>query len=620
MADIQATVKDDSLSSSLEVSSLSSGVESASEAGQVEGSGVQGSSESSELDGAIGGGTTPDPQFYVPYIGAIKNTDLGVFDLTTTGDITGGNLNIAQWNTAYGWGDHSTVGYALESQIVNRANWDTAYGWGDHALAGYALQSEIANKANWDTAYSWGDHSLAGYALESQLLWQKNGTDLEPLTSTDNINLSGGGVYKIADSQVLMIFGNSIFCGTGGASLTNLYGYNSIFGLSAAPSLIGSRNNGIGYGVFQDAVDANKNQAMGAFALSNLIDGEGDTAVGNQAMGGSLVLHTNYTTAIAYQAGQQARGDYSLHLGYRSGYYNTRDYTLTIGDTYGAGAGADPLIYGEFDNELLGIYGDLWMPDDRSITFGNIIGTPNVSMKWVDADSEFKTTVGNTIITLASSLVTYTTTNFSFYPAGVSVLWSNYSFKGGTTMRNKRAQGVKGAEESIVNGAILNQYVVEGYHEGGAGPGGGAYYTGAEQRYTVDGAIGASAEVPTRWELFLTPENSTTLATALKVNSNKTLTTYGGKINKTTRVTSGPYSILVTDDEIFVDTDGGAIILNLPAGVNGQSYRIINCGSSSNDMSIAPNGAELLRGFNASIDYTDESEVIITYETTEGWW
>ena len=49
----------------------------------------------------------------------------------------------------------------------NITNWNTSYGWGDHSVAGYAtttqLNTAVANSANWDLAYSWGDHSQAGY-------------------------------------------------------------------------------------------------------------------------------------------------------------------------------------------------------------------------------------------------------------------------------------------------------------------------------------------------------------------------------------------------------------------------------------------------------------------------
>jgi len=100
------------------------------------------------------------------------------------------------------------------------------------------------------------------------------------------------------------------------------------------------------------------------------------------------------------------------------------------------------------------------------------------------------------------------------------------------------------------------------------------------------------------------------------------LTTTSGRIHKTTRIinTASPYTILATDHEIFVDTDGGAVTVNLPAGIDGTNYRIINTGSSANNITIAPNGAELLTGANANKTLSDGLILILTYETTEGWW
>lgn len=98
------------------------------------------------------------------------------------------------------------------------------------------------------------------------------------------------------------------------------------------------------------------------------------------------------------------------------------------------------------------------------------------------------------------------------------------------------------------------------------------------------------------------------------------LHTTGGRIKKTTRITSSPYNVLVTDDVIFVDTDGGNITVNLPAGIDGATYRIINVGSSGNNAIISPNGAELLNGVNGDENLIDGESLILTYETTEGWW
>lgn len=86
--------------------------------------------------------TTLDTRYYT-------ETEIGTF-LDGTTPISG--YNKSNWDTAYGWGDHSLVGYltsftetdpvfsaAPASGITSTqiTNWDTAYGWGDHASAGY---------------------------------------------------------------------------------------------------------------------------------------------------------------------------------------------------------------------------------------------------------------------------------------------------------------------------------------------------------------------------------------------------------------------------------------------------------------------------------------------------
>lgn len=97
-----------------------------------------------------------------------------------------------------------------------------------------------------------------------------------------------------------------------------------------------------------------------------------------------------------------------------------------------------------------------------------------------------------------------------------------------------------------------------------------------------------------------------------------TVTPGGGFIKKTTRITAN-YTLTANDCVLFCDTDGGAIQVDLPAGVNGTEYRIINTGSSGNDVTLVPNGSELLFGLNASEYLADAEKVIIVYETTEGW-
>jgi hypothetical protein len=76
--------------------------------------------------------------------------------------------NSANWNTAYGWGNHATAGYLTSytetdpiyvasswySTTNNSANWNTAYGWGNHASAGYASDSTVVKLS--------GDQTISG--------------------------------------------------------------------------------------------------------------------------------------------------------------------------------------------------------------------------------------------------------------------------------------------------------------------------------------------------------------------------------------------------------------------------------------------------------------------------
>lgn len=86
--------------------------------------------------------------------------------------------------------------------------------------------------------------------------------------------------------------------------------------------------------------------------------------------------------------------------------------------------------------------------------------------------------------------------------------------------------------------------------------------------------------------------------------------------------TNSPYTVLKTDFALFVDTDSGAVTVNLLAGTEGMHYKIINCGSSGNDVTVDPNGSEEISGGGAGVAtvLTDGDKINIHYEKTEGWW
>ncbi len=107
-----------------------------------------------------------------------------------------------------------------------------------------------------------------------------------------------------------------------------------------------------------------------------------------------------------------------------------------------------------------------------------------------------------------------------------------------------------------------------------------------------------------------------TIAGNFQVNG--ILETQSGIIREVDRKT-GNYTLTASDHVVFFDTDGGVLACNLPAGVAGTEYRIVNTGSSANTLSVNPNGAELLLGSNSAFNLNDGESLIIHYDSVEGW-
>lgn len=93
-------------------------------------------------------------------------------------------------------------------------------------------------------------------------------------------------------------------------------------------------------------------------------------------------------------------------------------------------------------------------------------------------------------------------------------------------------------------------------------------------------------------------------------------------IKTTTLITIAdtPYTPLATDEEIFIDTDDGPVDISLPPGIDGTNYRMINTGSSKNNATLIPALTDKLFGENANEKIADSEVLIMTFETTEGWY
>lgn len=117
------------------------------------------------------------------------------------------------------------------------------------------------------------------------------------------------------------------------------------------------------------------------------------------------------------------------------------------------------------------------------------------------------------------------------------------------------------------------------------------------------------------WRLH---DNQSSITNEDKVEDLRPWLDIGHRKKNTTRVTT-TYTALASDEEIYADSDGGAFTVTLPAGVDGQNFRIHNVGTSGNDVTIDGNGAETVKGQATQI-LIDAETLEITFETTEHWW
>jgi len=114
----------------------------------------------------------------------------------------------------------------------------------------------------------------------------------------------------------------------------------------------GRWNAALGYATLRENVVGELNVAAGFSALTKVTTSE-NTAIGGYALTQNIIGTQN--TALGTNAGRNNRGSGNLFLGYNAGRDEIGDNKLYIENSDDAA----PLIYGEFDNDILRINGDL---------------------------------------------------------------------------------------------------------------------------------------------------------------------------------------------------------------------------------------------------------------------
>ena len=131
--------------------------------------------------------------------------------------------------------------------------------------------------------------------------------------------------------------------------------YNVAMGHGALDSNdTGYWNVAVGSGALYSNTDGMESVAVGRRALFLNTDGYNNTAVGCQALYSTTDGDSN--TAVGWQAlYSNTTGDYNIAIGHQAGENETSSYKLYIdvSDT------STPLIYGEFDNNIVTVHGNL---------------------------------------------------------------------------------------------------------------------------------------------------------------------------------------------------------------------------------------------------------------------
>jgi hypothetical protein len=126
----------------------------------------------------------------------------------------------------------------------------------------------------------------------------------------------------------------------------------------------GAYNTGVGYSANDQVVAGQRNSALGAFS-NNFSNGSYNVAVGYEALKGvpSTSTFAN-TVAVGYQAGTAlTTGGNNILIGYQAGStLTTESNKLYIENSNST----TPLIYGEFDNDILRVNGTLQVNDPSS--------------------------------------------------------------------------------------------------------------------------------------------------------------------------------------------------------------------------------------------------------------
>jgi len=137
--------------------------------------------------------------------------------------------------------------------------------------------------------------------------------------------------------------------------ISNTYGHDNtaIGAQSMQYNETGDYNAAVGFYSLNELTEGNGNSACGAYAQRNNISGDYNTSIGDQSLYHNATGDSN--TAVGFMAGFKSYYSGCVYLGFKAGWNNNSDNKLFIENS----DSDSPLIYGEFDNDILAVNGNL---------------------------------------------------------------------------------------------------------------------------------------------------------------------------------------------------------------------------------------------------------------------
>ena len=231
--------------------------------------------------------------------------------------------------------------------------------------------------------------------------------------SAGSSNTSGTLNYGIGTSSLSSATTNGINVAIGHNTLTDYIG-NSVPGnnvsighYSMSDMIDGSLNTAVGIGAMENInFNSNSNVAVGTYALRNLASGTENTVLGYSAGNSSDGFHNLY---LGFGSGYNADGDRNIFLGYRSGYNAPTGSDMLYIENSNSNT---PLVYGEFDNDILRINGELQVgiPTGTGYSFPTADGTLNQVLA---TDGAGQISFVNTSTLFTDTNTTYDGTDFA---------------------------------------------------------------------------------------------------------------------------------------------------------------------------------------------------------------